>query len=106
MRYVHQNLTLIIDNTTGKLYDGQKLVFKGNSYVGIQMMCDRSGKHPKVLEMFRPQLTQREKPKFARSEGKKETRDEMMERMRQEAIDDTKKTQKPTGKKFNNRLVR
>ena len=106
MRYTHQNLILIINNTTGKLYEGEKLVFKGNSYVGIQMMCDKSGKHPKVLEMFRPQLTQREKPKFSRSEAKKETREQIMERMKQEGIEEFRKKQQPSGKKINNRLVR
>ena len=64
MQYVYKNLVHEIQNNKGKLYKDGKILFMGNSWSGILQFLAYSGNAPEVQEMFKAQLSQREKPKF------------------------------------------
>ena len=64
MKYVYNDL--VFDNRDNKavLYKDGKILFMGNSWSGILQFLAYSGNAPEVREMFKAQLSQREKPKF------------------------------------------
>ena len=64
MRYVYENLVYDNQDNKGILYKDGKVLFIGNSWSGILQFISCSGNAPKVREMFKAQLEQREKPKF------------------------------------------
>jgi len=65
--YRHNNLVLNMANGKGKLFVGNSLRFMGDPYVAIQMMLRFSENHPDVRQMFRQQLSMREKPRFVKN---------------------------------------
>ncbi len=64
MKYVYNNLVYDNRNNKGVLYRDNKILFMGNSWSGILQFLAYSGNAPEVREMFKAQLSQREKPKF------------------------------------------
>ena len=57
---------LELNNGTGKLYVGGKLMFKGDGYLAIKSFISRSSDDPIVKKRFQAQLDMREKPRFSK----------------------------------------
>ena len=66
MIYKHKNNVLELNNGTGKLYVGGKLMFKGDGYLAIKSFISRSSNDPIVKKRFQAQLNMREKPRFSK----------------------------------------
>lgn len=64
MRYVYDNLVYENRDYKGILYRDDQILFIGNSWSGILQFLAYSGNAPEVREMFKAQLSQRERPKF------------------------------------------
>ena len=64
MRYVYDNLVYENRDYKGLLYRDDQILFIGNSWSGILQFLAYSGNAPEVQEMFKAQLSQRERPKF------------------------------------------
>lgn len=59
----HNQNELMIDGSIGTFYVNDRLMFRGFSYVAMNMFI-RACDDPNVTEKFRAQLEMREKPKF------------------------------------------
>tara|TARA_X000001388_G_scaffold51351_1_gene37187 strand:+ start:1232 stop:1534 length:303 start_codon:yes stop_codon:yes gene_type:complete len=64
MIYTYLNNTLVIEGSEGLLYDNNKLMFKGNSYIAIKLYIANSNNNPEVKDKFKQQLTMREQCRF------------------------------------------
>ena len=66
MIYKHKDNVLVLENGIGKLYVGDRLMFKGDGYLAIKSFISRSSNDPIVKKRFQAQLDMREKPRFSK----------------------------------------
>ena len=97
MLYKYKDFVYDYDYGTGKLYKGDRLIFKGNGWSGILFFLSATKNAPEVKAMFQQQLDTREEYKL-RAELKKPREPEMP------VFEEHKK--KPPPKRNDKRLVR
>ena len=68
--YNYGDYKLELENATGVLYRGEKLLFKGFSYEAIRWFISASGNDPKIKDKFRSQLKMRQELTFATKKDK------------------------------------
>ena len=68
--YNYGDYKLELENATGVLYRGEKLLFKGFSYEAIRWFINVSGNNPKIRNKFRSQLKMRQELPFATKKDK------------------------------------
>ena len=76
MLYKYKDFVYDYDYGTGKLYKGDRLIFKGNGWSGILFFLSATKNAPEVKAMFQQQLDTREEYKL-RAELKKPREPEM-----------------------------
>ena len=97
MLYKYKDFVYDYDYGTGKLYKGNRLIFKGNGWSGILFFISATKNAPEVRAMFQQQLDTREEYKL-RAELKKPREPEVIE------VEEPKK--KTPVKRNDKRLVR
>ena len=97
MLYKFKDFVYDYDYGTGKLYKGDRLIFKGNGWSGILFFLSATKNAPEVRAMFQQQLDTREEYKL-RAELKKPREPEVIE------VEEPKK--KTPVKRNDKRLVR
>ena len=97
MLYKYKDFVYEYDYGTGKLYKGNRLIFKGNGWSGILFFISATKNAPEVRAMFQQQLDTREEYKL-RAELKKPREPEAPE------VEEPKKKTYP--KRNDKRLVR
>ena len=60
MLYKYKDFVYDYDYGTGKLYKGDRLIFKGNGWSGILFFLSATKNAPEVKSMFQQQLDTRE----------------------------------------------
>ena len=63
MIHEFKQFTYVHEQGKSKLYKGNHLIFKGNSWSGILMFLQQTDNAPEVRQMFKAQLEQREQVK-------------------------------------------
>ena len=97
MLYKYKDFVYDYDYGTGKLYKGDRLIFKGNGWSGILFFISATKNAPEVRAMFQQQLDTREEYKL-KAEFKKPREPEAPE------VEEPKKKTYP--KRNDKRLVR
>ena len=70
LHYDYGEYRLELENATGVLYRGEKLLFKGFSYEAIRWFISASGNNPKIRDKLRKQLKMRQELTFDRRRDK------------------------------------
>lgn len=70
MIHEFKKFTYIHEQGKAKLYKGNQLIFKGNSWSGILMFLQQTDNAPEVRQMFKAQLEQREQIKVKQEKHK------------------------------------
>ena len=70
MIHEFKQFTYVHEQGKSKLYKGNQLIFKGNSWSGILMFLQQTDNAPEVREMFKAQLEQREQIKVKQEKHK------------------------------------